>query len=367
MSTTTDIQQSPLHDLHVLSGARLIDFHGWLLPVQYTSVIDEHQTVRKSAGLFDISHMGQLLVRGSNSFAFLQRLITGDVQRCLDKAVGVYGHLCLPSGGVIDDIFVYGGKSGQEFLVVVNSSTHEKDVAWFKQNKLEGCEVLDLEHRAALAIQGPKALEIIRETVPGIAELPRFAFQRISGDRPNDCYWGCRTGYTGEEGAEFFGPARTIATLWKQLLENGREAGLKPCGLGARDTLRLEMGYPLYGNDLSEERTSLEANMEWAIKWKKDDFIGRAALERQKAEGLKEQLFAFEILERGITRPGCHLFKDGTGGGLCTSGTFSPSLQKGIGLAYGPAAWNRPGATLEAEIHNKRVPAQVVTLPFYKK
>jgi aminomethyltransferase len=376
MSTSTTLQKSPLNDLHVLAGAKLIDFHGWLLPVQYTSVIDEHQAVRQAAGLFDISHMGQVLVTGPKAFDFLQNLITSDLKRTLDKGLGVYGHLLLPTGGVIDDIFIYGSQERHttgvrppsgEFFVVVNSSTHEKDAAWFRKNAIEGCAIIDLENRGGLAIQGPHALDIIRRTIAGVAELPRFAFQRISGTTANDSFWGCRTGYTGEEGAEFFGPAGMITILWKQLLEAGAALGLKPCGLGARDTLRLEMGYPLYGNELTEDRTPLEANMEWVVKWNKGDFIGRPALEKQKQEGLKEQLLAYELQERGVPRSGCKVFNEGTAGGETVSGTFSPSLQKGIGLAYAPVSWNQPGMTLEIEIHNKRVPAKVTQLPFYKK
>lgn len=364
--TTAEIQKSPLHTLHEQLGAKLIDFHGWMLPVQYTSIIDEHNATRRAAGLFDISHMGQVIVSGSNALPYLQNLITGDLRRGIERGVGIYGHLCRPNGGIIDDIFVYPSRNGQEFFVVVNSSTHEKDVAWLREKATAGVTVEDLTQRGGLAIQGPKALDIIRLTVPGIAELPRFAFQRISGTA-NDSYWGCRTGYTGEEGAEFFGPARTIELLWKQLMEHGVALGLKPCGLGARDTLRLEMGYPLYGNELSEERTSLEANLEWAVKWGKGDFIGRAALEKQKAAGLKEQLLAYRLKERGIPRGGAPVFQDGQPGGVTTSGTFSPTLQIGIGLAYCPVSWNNAGASLEVEIHGKRVPAEVVRLPFIHK
>lgn len=361
------LRRSPLHDLHVAAGAKLIDFHGWQLPVQYTSVIDEHQAVRQAAGLFDISHMGQILISGPKALDFLQSLTTGDVRRASDRGRGVYGHLCLPDGGVIDDLFVYGRKAAQEFFVVVNSATHQKDVDWLRRHATEGVAIVDLENRGGLAIQGPQALEIIRRTLAGVAELPRFAFQRISGESANESYWGCRTGYTGEDGAEFFGPAGTIATLWKQLMENGGALGLKSCGLGARDTLRLEMGYPLYGHELTDQRTSLEANMEWAVKWAKGDFIGRAALERQKRDGLREQLLAYELLARGVPRQGAKIYKDGAAGGETTSGTFSPSLQKGIGLAYAPASWNNPGTALEVEIHHKRIPAQVVALPFYRK
>jgi len=273
----------------------------------------------------------------------------------------------LPSGGVIDDIFVYGLKEQKRFLIVVNGATHEKDLAWLRKHVKSGVTIVDLENRGGFAIQGPKALEIIRQTIAGIAELPRFAFQQIQNGAPNDTLWGCRTGYTGEDGAEFFGPARAIVALWKQLLENGAELGLKPCGLGARDTLRLEAGYPLYGHELTEGRTSLEANMEWAIKWHKGDFVGRQALESQKQAGLQEQLLAYELLERGVPRQGARVFKEGQPGGLTTSGTFSPSLQKGIGLAYAPLSWNNAGSNLEVDIHNKRVPAKVVTLPFYHK
>lgn len=360
-------KQSPLHALHQQGGAKLIDFHGWMLPVQYTSILEEHQAVRQAAGLFDISHMGQVFITGPSAFKFIQGLMTNNLQRTLDKGLGVYTHLCLPTGGVIDDIFVYGAKNGQEFFMVVNSATHAKDVDWLRKHVMEGCAIIDLENRGALAIQGPHALEIVRQTLAGIAELPKFAFQRISGATAEESFWGCRTGYTGEEGAEFFGPASTIKILWKQLLENGNSFGLKPCGLGSRDTLRLEMGYPLYGHELTDQRTSLEANMEWVIKWDKGDFIGREALEKQKRDGLKEQLLAYELLDRGVPRQGCRIFKEGIIGGETTSGTFSPSLQKGIGLAYAPIEWNKAGTPVEVEIHQKRVPAQVTSLPFYKK
>ena len=365
MSGSTVLQISPLNELHRLLGGKLIDFFGWSLPVQYSSVMEEHLAVRQAAGLFDISHMGQVLVSGPNALPFLQKLVTNDLTRGLEKGIGIYAHLCLPTGGIIDDIFVY-GRTAQEFLVVVNSSTHEKDVAWLRNNLMEGAAVIDLEHRGGLAIQGPNALEIIRRTVAGIAELPRFAFQRINGADAQSSYWGCRTGYTGEEGAEFFGPESTIRTLWKQLLENGRALGLKPCGLGARDTLRLEMGYPLYGHELDETHSPLEANLEWVIKWKKDHFTGREALAQQKSAGVDQQLLAYELSQRGVPRQGAKIFKDGVLGGETTSGTFSPSLQRGIGLAYAPVAWNQPGAALEVAINDRKVPAVVVTLPFYK-
>jgi aminomethyltransferase len=368
--TMTTLQRSPLHEMHAHAGAKFIDFYGWELPVQFTSIMDEHQAVRKAAGLFDISHMGQVIIEGPGAFDFIQHLITNDLQRTFDKHLGVYAHLCLPTGGVIDDIFVYGlkdGKNSDRFFMVVNGSTHEKDVAWLRKNAPSGVTITDLERRAGFAIQGPKALEIIRKTLAGVAELPRFAFQQIVGGGPNETFWACRTGYTGEDGAEFFGPAMTIKTLWKQLLENGESEGLRPCGLGARDTLRLEMGYPLYGHELTEEHTSLEAGLEWAVKWNKGDFIGREALWKQKQEGVKTKLLAYELLERGVPRGGSKIYKDGVFGGETASGTFSPSLQKGIGLVFAPAAWAVPGTKLEVEIHNKRVPAAVVTVPFYKK
>src|SRR5258708_4968247 len=263
--TSSVLQRSPLHELHAHAGGKFVDFHGWELPVQFTSIIEEHTAVRRAAGLFDISHMGQVIIEGPSAFGFIQNLIPNDLPRKFDKGLGVYAHLCLPSGGIIDDIFVYGLKGsktesrGERFFLVVNGATHEKDVAWLRKNAPDGVSIFDLEKRGGFAIQGPKALDIIRKTLAGIAELPRFAFQQIHGGEPNETFWGCRTGYTGEDGAEFFGPALTIKSLWKQLSENGESEGLRPCGLGARDTLRLEMGYPLYGNELTEERTSLEA------------------------------------------------------------------------------------------------------------
>lgn len=367
MISTPELRRSPFHEWHQGSGAKLIDFYGWELPVQYTSIMDEHATVRQAAGLFDISHMGQILIEGDGAFACIQNLITGDLTRAAEKGLGVYGHLCLPTGGVIDDVFVYGLKDAKRYLMIVNGATHDKDVSWLKQHLTPGVTLTDLTDRAGFAIQGPKALAIIQETIAGIAELPRFAYQQIQGGAPNQTLWGCRTGYTGEDGAEFFGPARAIVALWKQLMEVGAPLGLKPCGLGARDTLRLEAGYPLYGHELMESRTSLEASMEWAVKWNKGDFIGRAALEKQKQTGVKEQLLAYELLERGVPRQGVRVLKNSEPWGLTTSGTFSPSLQKGIGLAYAPASWNVPGTALEVEIHNKRVKAKVVKLPFYHK
>lgn len=365
--TATPLKRSPLHDWHAGSGAKLIDFYGWELPVQYSSIMDEHAAVRQAAGMFDISHMGQVMIEGDGAFDFLQKLITGDVTRTAEKGLGVYGHMCLPTGGVIDDVFVYGLKDAKRYLMVVNGATHEKDIAWMKKHQPANVVLTDLTDRAGFAIQGPKALAIINEVVPGIAELPRFAYQQIQGGAPNQTLWGCRTGYTGEDGAEFFGPARTIVALWKQMMEAGAPLGLKPCGLGARDTLRLEAGYPLYGHELTEERTSLEANLEWAVKWNKGDFIGRAAIEKQKAAGVKDLLLAYELVDRGVPRQGAKVLKNSEPWGLTTSGTFSPSLQKGIGLAYAPAAWNVPGTALEVEIHNKRVKAKVVRLPFYHK
>ncbi len=364
---TTELKRSPLHEWHERSGGKLIDFYGWELPVQYTSIMDEHMAVRQAAGMFDISHMGQIMIEGTGAFDFIQKLITGDLTRVNEKGLGVYGHMCLPTGGVIDDVFVYGLKDAKRYLMIVNGATHEKDMAWLTKHVTPGVTLTDLSERAGFAIQGPKALEIIKDTIAGIAELPRFAYQQIQGGAPNETFWGCRTGYTGEDGAEFFGPARTVIALWKQLMEAGASRGLKPCGLGARDTLRLEAGYPLYGHELTEERTSLEANMEWAVKWQKGDFIGRAALEKQKQEGVKEQLLAYELLERGVPRQGAKVIRNSEPWGMTVSGTFSPSLQKGIGLAYAPVAWNSTGTHLEVEIHNKRVKAKVVKLPFYKK
>ncbi len=367
MTTAAAPLQSPLHNLHLQAGAKMIDFHGWLLPVQYSGILDEHNSVRKAAGLFDISHMGQVIIEGPKAFDFIQNLITNDLQRTFDKGLGVYGHMLKPDGTVIDDIFVYGLKESKRFFFVVNSATHAKDLAWLREHATDGVTIMDLEHRAGIAIQGPKALDIIRKTVAGISELPRFAFQQIKAGDPNQTFWGCRTGYTGEEGAEFFGPISTISTLWNQLLENGKSLGLKPCGLGARDTLRLEVGYPLYGNELTEDHTSLESNMEWAIKWTKGDFIGRKALEAQKAAGVKTKLMGFELTERGIPRGGYAMKINGQTVGQVASGTFAPTLQKGIGTAFFPVEYAQVGQAITIELPGKSAQAQVTGLQFLKK
>src|SRR5439155_181526 len=196
----TDLHRSPLHELHTHAGAKFIDFYGWEMPVQYTSIIDEHQATRQAAGIFDISHMGQVIIEGLGAFDFIQNLITSDLQRTFDKGLGVYGHLCLPTGGIIDDVLVYGIRESKRFLMVVNGAAHQKDAAWLRKNATSGVMISDLEGRAGFAIQGPKALEIIRATIAGVAELPRFAYQQIQGGAPDDAFWGCRTGYTGEEG-----------------------------------------------------------------------------------------------------------------------------------------------------------------------
>ena len=366
-SAATAPLQSPLHKLHLQAGAKMIDFHGWLLPVQYSGILDEHNTVRQAAGMFDISHMGQVIIEGPNAFDFIQSLLTNDLQRTFDKGLGVYGHLLKPNGTVIDDIFVYGLKDTKRFFMVVNSATRVKDLAWLRQNATTGVIIMELENRAGLAIQGPKALDIIRATLAGVAELPRFAFQQIKSGAPNETFWGCRTGYTGEEGAEFFGPVSTIATLWNQFLENGKELGIKPCGLGARDTLRLEVGYPLYGNELTEDHTTLESNMEWAVKWTKGDFIGRAALEIQKKEGVKTRLMGFELTERGIPRGGYNLKVQGRVVAQVASGTFAPTLQKGIGTAFFPVEYAQIGQAIEVELPGKSAQAKITGLQFLKK
>jgi len=357
-------KRTPFFDRHVSLGGKVVDFHGWELPVQYSTISLEHQAVRERAGLFDISHMGQVFVWGSEAEAFLQRIVTNDVRRAA-IGKGVYAHLLNENGGVIDDIFVYHVEN-QKYLLIVNASRREEDIAWINaQNPGKHVAIVEATVGAALALQGPASVEIVRQLSPAIAALPRFGIGEFEFSGTNALV--ARTGYTGEDGFEFFGPAPHLQLVWDALFAAGREHGLTPCGLGARDTLRTEVAYPLYGNELDADHTPLEAGLGWVIRWDKGDFIGRSALERQKNAGLGRKLVGFTVEAGGIARHGADIVVNGNPVGIVTSGTFAPSLSKAIGLAYVPADLASPGTRLSIRQGTREMTAVAVPLPFYKR
>jgi len=357
-------RKTPLYEAHRALGARLVDFAGWEMPVQYTSVIAEHEAVRNAAGLFDVSHMGEVEFRGTGALASANALITNDLARIADGQA-VYAGLLNEGGGFVDDVVAY-RFSPERILICVNASNRAKDFAWMLE-RARGVKPVDRgDEFAQLALQGPKAAGIVQRLTPlrleGIATY-HFAEGAVAGV-------GCivsRTGYTGEDGFELYcAPDRAVA-LWNALLEAGAPDGLRPAGLGARDTLRTEMKYALYGNDIDDVHTPLEAGLGWIVKWDKGDFLGRAALERQKQAGVPRKLVGFEMREPGIPRHGYPLLDGGTAVGVVTSGTMGPSVKKAIGIGYLPAGLAREGAQVSVEIRGRPVKAEVVKTPFWRR
>jgi aminomethyltransferase len=363
MSTAAALRRTALYDSHRELGARLVDFHGWELPIQYEGILKEHEATRTRCGVFDVSHMGQVWVRGPQALAFLQKVNTNDISR-IGPGKAIYSHLPNERGGVVDDVIV-SCLAKDRYFVVVNAATAEGDFAWL-QAQVGGFDV-ELENRSdhygMVAIQGPKAREVVAAEFPEAAQLPRFgALEQRVFDQPSLI---TRTGYTGEDGFEFIVPNEVLSRVWTNLLLKGRSFGAVPCGLGARDTLRLEAGYLLYGQDIDAEHSSLEAGYGWVVKWDKGDFIGRAALEKQKKEGLKRRLTGVKLLERGVPRPGAPILLEGARLGVFASATFSPTLQAGIGVGYLDRPDLKPGAKLAVELHGRSVAAEVVKTPFY--
>jgi aminomethyltransferase len=365
------MKRTPLYEGHRALGAKLVDFAGWEMPIQYSGVVDEYHAVRAQAGLFDVSHMGRIRVAGTGASPFLQRVTTNDLAT-LDVLDSHYSMVCNPHGGIKDDIFVYRLKP-DEFLLCVNASNREKLVAWL-QEQAGGSAAIQLADRsveiAQLALQGPASTTILMNLdVPGLLTLkPRRCLEVPLLGVPSLI---SRTGYTGEVGYELYVPAERAPGIWNELLGRGRAAGLKPAGLGARDLLRLDMAYLLYGNDIGEETTPLEAGAEWVVNFQKGDFVGREAIVRQQENGLSRRLVAFELLQKAVPRHGFKILAGGQPGekeiGEVTSGNLSPFLQKGIGLGYVPPAFALQGASIMIDIRGRSMPAIVVKPPFYKR
>lgn len=356
--------RTPFFEKHVALGGKIVDFFGWELPVQYSTISLEHNAVRNAAGLFDISHMGQVFVWGAGAFDFLQYLTTNDLRKAA-IGKGIYAHLLNEKGGVIDDIFIY-RLEDDKFLVIVNASRKEADIEWMNKHKDRfDINVMEAPYASAFALQGPATPKIVAKLNPEIARLPRFGIGEFEiGDLSVHV---ARTGYTGEDGFEFFAPAGHLMVVIEQVFEAGKEFGLLPAGLGARDTLRTEVAYPLYGHELDENHTSLEAGLGWVVKLDKGDFIGRDALMKQKSAGIPTKLIGFKIESGGVARPGGQIFHKGKEVGTVASGTFSPTLNYAIGMAFLPTAIANEGESLTIRQGTREAQAVVVKLPFYKK
>ena len=363
MQRSTAVKHTPFHAFHEAAGAKLIEFAGFDMPVRYTGDVREHVCVRTRAGLFDISHMGEFFVRGPGAAAYLDQLVTNDV---LGLAVGqaLYSPLCRPDGGIVDDLLVY--RLEDEYLVVVNAANVAKDFEWMRARLPAGVQLDDRsEETALLAVQGPRAEEVLRGHVPDAAlELGYYRFRRgpIFGA---DAILA-RTGYTGEDGFELYFHPRHAEAVWNGLMEAGRPVGLEPVGLGARDTLRLEMGFMLYGNDIDDTTTPLEAGLGWTVKLAKPDFVGKPSLARQKQEGLARKLVGFELDGRRVPRHDMPIESGGQVVGRVTSGTYAPSLERPIGMGYVAAGLASAGTALDIVAGAARLPARVVRMPFYR-
>ena len=365
-AASSTLRRTPLHDRHLAHGARMVPFAGWEMPVAYTGISDEHLAVRTRAGLFDVSHMGEVEVAGRDALAAMQRITSNDAAK-LQVGQAQYSALMTPDGTFVDDLLVY-RMADSHFLLVVNASNLEKDFAWISREIQAAGDAVAVDaspRYALLAVQGPAAREVVQPlTSVDLAGLKYywFAHGEVAGVRA----MVSRTGYTGEDGVEIFVPPRYAPRLWDALFEAGRPADLRPAGLGARDTLRLEAAMRLYGNDIDETTTVLEADLEWIVSWSKGDFIGRGALEAQKAAGVPRRLVGFEMLDRAIARHGYPVIMAGRPAGQVTSGTQTPFLRKAIGMAYVPAGLST-GDEIEIEIRHRRARARLVPLPFYKR
>jgi aminomethyltransferase len=350
-------KRTALYDQHVAAGARMVDFGGWDMPVAYGSQIDEHHAVRRAAGMFDVSHMCTVDLRGNGARALLLRLLANDVGRLTTPGKALYSCMLRPDGGVIDDLIVYFLEE-RWFRLVVNAGTAEKDLAWIRERAKEiGVAVVPRRDLAMVAVQGPKARAMAGALLPEACRKPAAALGNFFG-LPCDEWFVARTGYTGEDGYEIMMPAEEAPALWQALLA----AGVTPCGLGARDTLRLEAGMNLYGNDMDETVSPLESGLAWTVVLEGTrDFIGKAALEAQRAAGPARRLVGLLLLERGVLRAHQRVAADGAGEGEVTSGTFSPTLERSIGFARVPAA---TGASVNVDIRGRLLPARVVKPPF---
>ena len=374
------LKLTPLHSAHQKLGGKLIEFGGWEMPVQYSSIVDEHRCVRRAAGIFDICHMGEVLVTGPGAEGFLNETLTNDVRK-LAVGDGQYSQMCTESGGTVDDLYVY-RIAPMEYLLVINASRIDVDVAWLQERicgspHRSGVIFEDASGRlGAVAIQGPRVASFIDLLFTG----PSLAGAAVDGasslkknqigawEQAGQRIWVARTGYTGEDGFEVVAPASIIEDIWTRTLAAGHTVCIQPIGLGARDTLRTEVCYPLYGHELDETTSPIEAGLGYFVSFDKGDFVGRAALLDQKTNGVKKKSAAFKMADKSAPpRPGYAIFAGGEKVGDVVSGTQSPSLSTGIGMGYVPPAIAVPGTKIEIEVRGRRFAAEIVKKPIYRK
>lgn len=359
------LKRTPLYEEHQKAGAKIVPFAGWEMPVQYPSgIMEEHRKVREAAGLFDVCHMGELEVRGPQALDLIQYVTTNDASK-LAVGQAQYSVICQEDGGAVDDCIVY--RFPDHYMIVVNASNTDKDREWIERYapRFDATLTDRSPDTGLIALQGPKAVAVLaRLTDTDLDAIGYYHF--AEGTVAGVPAVLSRTGYTGEDGFELYLPADRTADVWRALLEAGEPEGVAPIGLGARDSLRLEMGYALYGNDIDDRRTPLEAGLGWVTKLDKGDFVGRDRLQALKQEGVEQKLVGFELKERGFPRHGYTVRYEGEPAGEVTSGIVSPSTGQGVGMAYVPAAAAKPGTTIEIMVRDKAIPAEVVRPPFYK-
>lgn len=358
-------KRTPFYEIHKAYHGHMEKFVGWEMPIHYTGIIDEHQNVRRNVGLFDVSHMGEIEVRGKDASSNLQKLLISNIQNMSVSQVK-YSAICYPEGGVVDDVTIY-RLTEDRFLLCVNASNTEKDYQWILQNLEGDVEVIDRSSTfAQLAIQGPRSLEVLQKLTPvNLRQLKYYWFIHEAIFSVQAII--SRTGYTGEDGFELYFSPEYATQIWERLMTEGECFGIKPVGLGARDTLRLEMAFPLYSHELNETKTFLEAGLERIIDFSKSSFIGRDALIRQKEEGIQHKLIGFKMVGEGIPRSQYEIYKDDKKVGIVTSGNMSPSLRKGIGLGYVAIKEAWEGNEIFIMVRNKKIPAEIVKIFFYKR
>lgn len=359
------LKKLPLHSEHEVRRARFGAFGEWWVPLYFTSVLDEHETVRHGVGVFDISHMGEMYVDGPDARKVINQWITNDVEK-LHPGRALYSPVCRENGGIVDDVIVYECMPDQ-YLIVVNAANIDKDYGWF-QSHLNGRATLQnvSEELALLAVQGPTSRDVVSKLFDiDLSRISYYDFTKLKSSYGEIIL--AETGYTGEEGFEIFCPVGQVARLWHSLFQVGTPFGLKPIGFGARDTLRLEARFLLYGHDMTDETTPLEAGLAWTVGWEKEKFIGKDALVRQKTVGVQRKLIGFELEDRGIARGGSAIFISRREVGTVTSGTYSPTLKKSIGLGYIASGDAHVGQALEIRIRGKLAKAEIVKTPFYKR
>ena len=364
-STRAELQKTPLNDAHRALGAKMVDFGGWDMPVEYSGIIAEHMAVRERVGLFDVSHMGEIEIRGPQALELVEHVTTNRAAN-LDDGQAHYAGLLNERGGFIDDLLVHRMDANRYFLCV-NAGNQRRDFEWIRDRNSFDAEVEYQSHLwAQLAIQGPSGIDTLQKLTGTDLNAIRyywFALGEVSGASAIIA----RTGYTGEDGFEIYIQAEEAPRIWNEVLEAGQEFGILPCGLGARNTLRLEAAMALHGHEISEDITPYEAKLAWIVKLDKGDFLGRDALVKQKAEGVKRKTVGFEMRGRGIARDGYRVYVDGADVGYVTSGGPAPALDKNIGIAMVPAELAKPGRTIEIEIRTRRVEAETVPTPFYSR